>query len=183
MFEISPSAVQIEEDWFSGGSSFWGYGLWLFNLASNFFTLLILNLLLGKTLDKMVYHSYQNKSIVLATGVGYLFGVPLLAAYCLFTLLGLPFGLLLLAVLVLSLWLGNGLAALLLAHYLNSRNLHSWNFWTLLLLSLAMVTVMDLLVLIPVFGLLVYLLILAVTYGVLLLFIWDTQLKDRVLIR
>lgn len=175
--------MQIEDDWFSGGTSFWGYGLWLVNLLVNFFTLILMHLLLRKTLEHMVGHRYENKLRVLVAGVGYLIGIPILAAFCVFSILGIPFGLLLLAAFILSLWLGNCLAALLITHYLNSINVQSWNFWTIILLSLAIVTIMDLLVLFPVLGALGYLAILAITYGITLIFLWDTQLQKRLLIQ
>ena len=183
MLEEGWLLLQIEDDWFSGGSSFWGYGLWLFNLLVNFFTLILLHLLLRKTLGQMVGHTYANKFRVLVTGVSYLFGIPILAAFCVFRILGIPFGLLLLAAFILSLWLGNCLAALLITHYLNSRNVQTWNFWTIILLSLAIVTIIDLLVLFPVLGTLGYLAIIAITYGITLIFLWDTQLWKYQLIQ
>ena len=174
--------VQLEDDWFSNGSAFWGYGLWLFNLLVNFFTLIAIHLLLRKSLEQMVKHTYESKFRVLAVGVGYLLGIPLLALFCLFSFLGIPFGLVLLVGFILSLWLGNCLAALLLTHYLNAFNVSSWNFWTVILLSLAIVTIIDLLVLFPVLGLIGYLFILTITYGITLLFVWDTKLQIRQLI-
>ncbi len=180
--EAGSLIVQIEDDWFSGGSAFWGYGLWLINLLVNFFTLIVLHFLFGKTLEQIVNHPYESSIKVLAVGSIFLIGLPLLAAFCLISITGIPFGLLLLAVFLLSLWLGNSLAALLITYYLNSRNVYPWNFWTVILLSLAIVTVVDLLVLFPVLGVMVYLFILALTYGISLLFIWDTQLQKRQLI-
>ena len=182
MPEVGSLIMQIEEDWFSRGSAFWGYGLWLFNLLVNFFTLIVLHLLLRKTLEQMVNHTYEGRIRILAAGAGYLLGIPLLAAFCLISLLGIPFGLLLLVLFVLSLWLGNCLAALLVTHYLNANNVNPWNFWTVILLSLAIVTIIDLLVLFPILGIIGYLFILAVTYGITLLFIWDTQLQKGQLI-
>ena len=178
----SDPLLQIEADWFGRGSAFWGYGLWLFNLLVNFLTLLVLHLLLRKTLIKMVTHTYESWLKILATGLGYLLGIPVIAAFCLVSILGIPFGLLLLVVFILSIWWGNCLAALLLTHYLNSRNVDSWNFWTIVLLSLAIVTIMDLLLLFPLLGAIGYAFVLVVTYGILLLYAWDSQLKNRVLI-
>ncbi len=174
--------VQLEDDWFSRGSAFWGYGLWLFNLLVNFFTLIALHLLLRKTLEQMVKHSYKSNFRVMTAGVGYLLGIPIIIAFCLLSVLGIPFGLVLLVTFILSLWLGNCLAALLVTHYLNATNVSSWNFWTIILLSLAIVTVIDLMVLFPVLGLIGYFFILALTYGITLVFIWDTQLRNRQLI-
>ena len=169
--------LQMQDDWFGRGSAFWGYGLWLFNLLVNFLTLLVLHLLLRKTLIKMVTHTYESRFKILATGLGYLFGIPVIAAFCLVSILGIPSGVLLLMVFVLSLWCGNCLAALLVTHYLNSRNVDSWNFWTIILLSLAMVTIMDLILLFPLLGAIGYALVLVVAYGITVLYVWDNREK------
>ena len=182
MLELDSLFIQLEDDWFSRGSSFWGYGLWLFNLLVNFFTLIVLHLLLRKTLEQMINHSYVSKFRILVTGTAYLLGIPLLAGFCLISVLGIPFGLLLLVVFILSVWLGNSLAALLITHYLNARNTDPWSFWTVILLSLAIVTIIDLLVLFPILGIIAYLLILVITYGITLLFVWDTRLQNHKLI-
>ena len=182
MVEAGSLIVQIEEDWFSRGSAFWGYGLWLINLLVNFFALIILHLLFGKTLEQIANHPSESRIKVLAVGSIFLFGLPVLAAFCLISILGIPFGVLLLVIFVLSLWLGNSLAALLITYYLNARNVNPWNFWTIILLSLAIVTVVDLLILFPLLGVIVYLFILAFTYGICIQFIWDTQLQKRQLI-
>ncbi|MCX2720771.1 hypothetical protein [Lentiprolixibacter aurantiacus] len=70
------------------------------------------------------------------------------------------------------------LTALLLTHYLNSLNKYSRNSRTIVLLSQAIVAMVYVQVLLPVPGIIAYLLILAVTYGITLLFIRDTQLQN-----
>ena len=137
--------LQEAENWFSRGRSFWGYG---------FFA-------------KVSRLAGGNPLRTLGMGLVYLVGLPLIAVYGLLTLLGLPFTLLLLFVFVLSLWLGDCLAALLVCHFLNSRNERSWNFWTVVLLSLGVVVVLDLLLFFPVLGVLFYLAVLAYTFGTL----------------
>lgn len=173
------TVVQIEEDWFSRGSAFWGYGLWLFNLLVNFVVLLVLQLFLKDSLQGIVRRSYGNTYKVIGAGLIYLFGIPLIAVFSILSVLGLPFGILLLLVFVLSLWFGDCLAALLLTHYLNSRNEQSWSFWTLILLSLAIVTIIDLAILFPIIGVLGYLVLLAITFGMLTLFFWESCLNTH----
>ncbi|MBT8210152.1 MAG: hypothetical protein KJP14_06450 [Eudoraea sp.] len=158
--------AQIEENWFSRGSAFWGYGLWFLNVIVHFFTLLLLNTLLGEFLARSVGRYKGNGWKTFGHGLAYLIGIPVLIVYCLATMLSIPFGLLLLATYLISIWLGDCLAALLLCHLLNSRNERSWSFWTIVLLSLGIVITIDLLVFFPVLGILIYIVILAFTYGV-----------------
>ena len=157
---------QIEENWFSRGSAFWGYGLWLFNVIVHFLMLLLLNALLGEFLTRSV-GNYKGDSLkTFGIGMAFLVGIPVLIVYCLATMLSIPFALLLLATYLLSIWLGDCLAALLLCHLLNSRNEQPWNFWTIVLLSLGIVIIIDLLIFFPVLGILIYMVILAFTYGI-----------------
>ncbi|MBT8179281.1 MAG: hypothetical protein HKP60_09210, partial [Eudoraea sp.] len=158
--------AQIEENWFSRGSAFWGYGLWFLNVIVHFFTLLLLNTLLGEFLARSVGKFKGNRWKTFGPGLAYLIGIPVLIVYCLATMLSIPFGLLLLATYLISIWLGDCLAALLLCHLLNSRNERSWSYWTIVLLSLGIVITIDLLVFFPVLGILIYIVILAFTYGV-----------------
>ena len=158
--------AQMEENWFSRGSAFWGYGLWFFNVIAHFFMLLLLNTLLRDFLARSVGNYKGDGLKTLGLGLAYLIGIPVLIVYSLATVLSISFGLLLLATYLISIWLGDCLAALLLCHFLNSRNERSWSFWTIVLLSLGIVITIDLLVFFPVLGILIYILILAFTYGV-----------------
>ncbi len=167
MGQRSPPLLQDSENWFSRGSSFWGYGLWGIQLLSHFLTLLIVNVLFGRFFAKAIVQVESTPLKIFGRGLIYLFGVPFLVIYSIGTLLGLPFGLLLLFVYVLSLWLGDCIAALLLCYFLNSGNERSWNFWTLVLLSLGMVVVLELLLFFPVLGIPLYMVILAYTFGTL----------------
>ncbi len=158
---------QTGENWFSRGSAFWGYGLWFFNVMVHFLMLVLLNKFLGDFLARSVAH-YKGSAIqTFGQGLLYLVGIPMLIVYSLATMLGFPFGLLLLAFYLLSIWLGDCLAALLICHLLNTRNEPSWNYWTIVMLSLGIVIIIDLLIFIPVLGILIYIGILAYTYGVL----------------
>lgn len=159
--------IQEAENWFSRGSSFWGYGFWFFQVLSHFLTILVLNSLFGKFFAKVNRLAGGNPLRTLGMGLLYLIGLPLIASYSLLALLGLPFAILLLLLFVLSLWLGDCLAALLACHFLNSRNERSWNFWTVVLLSLGVVVVLDLLLFFPILGILLYLAVLAYTFGTL----------------
>ena len=160
-------SLQEAENWFSGGSSFWGYGIWWFRVLSHFLAILVLNFLFGKFFAKVDGQNGGNASKTFGWGLVYLLGLPLIAAYSLFTLFGLPFGILLLLGYVLSIWLGDCLAALLVCHFLNTRNEHSWNFWTIVMLSLGGVVILDLLLFFPVLGVVCYLLVLTFTFGTL----------------
>ncbi len=171
------SGVQIDEDWFSRGSAFWGYGLWIFNVVTHFLMLVLLNTLLGEFLALNVDNFKGDHLKTLGQGLVYLIAVPVLAVYCVVTILGFPFGLLLLATYLLSIWLGDCLAALLFCHLLNSRNERSWNFWTIVLLSLGIVIAIDLLILFPVLGILTYTAIIAYTYGIYFNLVKQTYLK------
>ncbi len=167
-FSESPGylATQMEENWFSRGRAFWGYGLWFFNVMAHFFMLLVLNRLLERFFAQAAGNYRGNGTKAFIQGLIYLIGIPMLVVYCLATILSIPFGLLLLVVYLLSIWLGDCLAALLLCHLLNSRNERSWNFWTIVMLSLGIVIAIDLLIFFPVLGILIYIVILAFTYGI-----------------
>ncbi len=157
-----------EEHQFSWG--FFGIaalGFWIFYILSAFLIIALFNALFKNWFSKAV--TYVNKDLLkgLGYGIAYLIGVPLLILITFMIVIGIPIGLLLTVLYLFSLLFGHLVVALLIAHYLNSRNEKSWNFWTLVSLALAIAIIIRLITFLPFLGGVISFLIIAVGYGVL----------------
>ena len=150
-------------------------GLWIFYLFSAFLVLLLLNLAFGNLFSKAVVNF--DKAILKSFGYGliYLFGVPLLIVITFVIIIGIPIGLFLSGFYLFSILFGHLVSALLISHYLHNRSNTSWNFWTVVFLALGIAAVIRLLTLIPVLGIVISVLVIALGYGILAL----TLLQNR----
>ncbi|MBQ4819678.1 polymer-forming cytoskeletal protein [Aquimarina sp. MMG016] len=151
----------------------WGFfgaaalSFWFFYILSVFLVLLILNLLFKNLFSKAV--AYLDKEVLKSLGYGmaYLIGIPLVIIITFIILIGIPIGLLLTSLYLFSLLFGHLVVALLIVHYLDKRNDKPWNFWTVVLLALAIAMVIRLITFIPILGGIISLLIIAIAYGAL----------------
>ena len=162
------------------GVSWEGLGLatlwfWIFYVISAFLILLLLNWAFGNVFRKATDQPEDFFWKGFGYGLIYLIGVPILVVSCFVILVGIPIGLFILAFYVFSIFFGHLVAAVMTAHYVNRKRNGALSFWGIVFLSLGIAVVLRLFTVIPILGWLISLVVLAITYGVLLV----TFLSDR----
>ncbi|MCK0145388.1 hypothetical protein MWU78_07030 [Arenibacter sp. F26102] len=145
-------------------------------VLSAFVILLLLNWAFGKLFLKASQHF--RKDLLKGTGYGliYLFGMPLIILFTFLLIIGIPISLFLLSVYGFSILFGHLVASLLITHYLDKNR--QWKFWQIVFISLGIGILLRLITLIPFLGTLVSILVIALSYGVLLL-VFIQQRKNK----
>lgn len=140
----------------------------IFCVLSAFLIILILNLIFRKWFSQAAIQLNRSVAKNLGYGFLYLFGFPFLILLTFIIIIGIPIGIIFLFIYLLSLLLGNLISALLITHYLNQKNIVSWNFWIISFIALLITILLHTLTLIPILGVIISLFIIALSYGVLI---------------
>ncbi|MBT8188372.1 MAG: polymer-forming cytoskeletal protein [Croceitalea sp.] len=153
---------------------------WIFYVLSAFLGILVFHALFRHSFENAAEGLENNLLKSFGYGLIYLVGIPLLILIALLMLIGLKLGLFATAVFVFSLLFGHAVASILIAYYLRSRYSKAWEFWPITFVALAAVIVLRLLTIIPYAGILVSVVVLAITYGALTLQIFRAK-KERLI--
>ncbi|MBT8237115.1 MAG: polymer-forming cytoskeletal protein [Croceitalea sp.] len=153
---------------------------WIFYVLSAFLGILVFHALFRHSFENAAEGLENNLLKSFGYGLIYLVGIPLLILIALLMLIGLKLGLFATAIFVFSLLFGHAIASILIAYYLSSRYNKAWEFWPITFVALAAVIVMRLLTIIPYAGILVSVVVLAITYGALTLQIFRAK-KERLI--
>jgi len=118
-----------------------------------------------------MHNGLIDNNVINSLGYGliYLFGLPLLIFICFLILIGIPMGLLLGSFYLFSILVGHLVVALLISHYLNKKNQNSWGIWMLSFVALGIAIVLRLVTFIPFLGTIISIIIIAISYGLIVL--------------
>ena len=153
--------------------------LWLFYVLSAFLVILVLHALFRNAFSNAIEGLEHKLLKSFGFGLIYLIGIPLLILIAFLMIIGIPLGLFVTLVFVFSLFFGHWVAALLVAYYLKNRYDRNWGFWNVTFLALLCAVVLRLLSMIPYAGILLSVVVLAITYGALTLQIFRAK-KQRI---
>lgn len=143
--------------------------LWAYYILSAFLVILVLHALFRNAFISAVEGLENNLLKSFGFGLIYLFGIPLLILIAFLILIGIPLGLFATVVFLFSLLFGHLVAALLVAYYLKNRKEKNWGFWRVTFLAVFIAVILRLLTIIPFAGILISVVILAISYGALTL--------------
>ncbi|NAS12263.1 polymer-forming cytoskeletal protein [Poritiphilus flavus] len=150
-------------------------GFWIFYVLSAFLILLLLNWVFKKLFANAIKSLDEEFWKGLGYGLIYLLGIPILIALTFVIIIGIPIGLFVLVLFLFSLVFGHLVAASLFTHYWNHRVQANWGFWRLVFLALGIAILFRLLTLIPFLGVLISIVLLAVSYGAIILTIFPKK--------
>lgn len=140
---------------------------WLKYLLTALLGILVFHALFKHAFSTAVEGIENNWLKSFGFGLLYLIGIPLLIIVGLLITIGVPLGLFAAAVFVFSLLFGQLIAGILLAYYVRHKKDMNWGFWPVTFIALGFVLLMRLLATIPYVGIVVSVVILAITYGAL----------------
>jgi cytoskeletal protein CcmA (bactofilin family) len=149
--------------------------MWLFYILSSFLVILVLHALFKDAFSNAVADLDHHWLKHFGIGLIYLIGIPIAILIAFLLVIGIPLGLFTAAVFIFSLLLGHMVAALLLAYYLRNKKDKAWGFWAVTLLALLFVIVLRALTMIPFAGIVLSIVVLAITYGALTLKVVNTK--------
>ena len=141
--------------------------MWLFYILSSFLVILVLHALFKDAFSNAVGDLDHHWLKHFGVGLIYLIGIPIAILIAFLMIIGIPLGLFTAAVFIFSLLLGHMVAALLLAYYLRNKKDKAWGFWAVTLMALLFVVVLRALTMIPYAGIVLSIVVLAITYGAL----------------
>ncbi|WP_445386163.1 hypothetical protein ACT6NV_04990 [Robiginitalea sp. IMCC44478] len=149
--------------------------MWLFYILSSFLVILVLHALFKDAFSNAVGDLDHHWLKHFGVGLIYLIGIPIAILIAFLLIIGIPLGLFTAAVFIFSLLLGHMVAALLLAYYLRNKKDKAWGFWMVTLIALLFVIVLRALTMIPYAGILLSIVVLAITYGALTMKVINTK--------
>ena len=159
------------------GFGFATLGFWLFYVVSAFLVLLILNWAFGNVLKQAVHGVEDTFWKAFGYGFIYLIGLPIIIVCSFLILVGIPIGIFLLAFYAFSIFFGHLVAALMMAYYINRKRTSQLSFWGIVFFALGIAILLRLLTVIPIIGWLISVVVLAASYGLLL--VAFVSLKQR----
>jgi len=142
---------------------------WGFYIMSAFLAILFLHALFRNTFSNAAEGLESNWLKSFGFGLIYLIGIPLAIIIALLITIGIPIGLFVTTIFIFSLLFGHYIAALMLVYYLKHKKEKQWGFWSITLLALLCAILLRLLTMIPLVGILLSVVVLAITYGALTL--------------
>jgi len=152
---------------------------WLIFILSAFLAILVFHALFRNAFSNTV--EILEDKLLKSFGVGllYLIGVPVAILLAFIITIGVKLGLFAAAVFVFSLLFGQIVAAILIAYYLRNRTDKNWGFWPVTLVALTIAILLRLVGMIPYAGIVIAIIIIAVTYGALALQVFRAK-KQRI---
>jgi uncharacterized glyoxalase superfamily protein PhnB len=143
--------------------------LWMFYILSSLLAILFLHALFRNTFSNAAEGLENNWLKNFGIGLIYLIGIPLAIIIALLIIIGIPLGLFITTIFIFSLLFGHYIAALMLVYYFKHKKEKQWGFWSITLLALLCTILLRLLTMIPFAGILLSVVVLAITYGALTL--------------
>ena len=152
---------------------------WGIFILSAFLTILVFHALFRNAFSNTV--EVLEDKLVKSFGFGllYLIGVPVAILLAFIITIGVKLGLFAAAVYVFSLLFGQIVAAILIAYYFRNRKDKEWGFWPITLVALTIAILLRLVGMIPYAGIVIAIVIIAVTYGALMLQVFRAK-KQRI---
>ncbi len=151
--------------------------LWMYYILSAFLVILVLHALFRNAFSTAVDGLENNWLKSFGVGLIYLIGIPLLIIVALLMIIGIPLGLFATVIFLFSLLFGHLIAALLVAYYFKHKKEKDWGFWSITFLALLCAILLRLFTIIPFVGILISVVILAITYGALTLKVLGSKKK------
>ena len=142
---------------------------WIFYILSALLVLLLLNAIFQRLFASSIKKLQGEFWKGFGYGLIYLFGIPLLIVFAFLIIIGIPISLFLLTLYLFSILFGHLVAALLIVHYVNQTKNGDWGFWKIVLMALGVAIVLRILTLIPFLGILFSIVLLAVSYGLVII--------------
>ena len=143
--------------------------LWGAYILSAFLAILFLHALFRNTFSSAAEGLENHWLKSFGFGLIYLIGIPLAVIVALLIAIGIPLGLFITTIFIFSLLFGHYMASLLLVYYIKHKKEKQWSFWTATFLALLFVIMLRLVTMIPYAGILISVVLLAITYGALTL--------------
>jgi hypothetical protein len=143
--------------------------LWGAYLLSAFLAILFLHALFRNTFSSAAEGLENHWLKSFGFGLIYLIGIPLAVIVALLIAIGIPLGLFITTIFIFSLLFGHYMASLLLVYFIKHKKEKQWSFWTATFLALLFVIMLRLITMIPYAGILISVVLLAITYGALTL--------------
>lgn len=143
--------------------------LWGAYILSAFLAILFLHALFRNTFSSAAEGLENHWLKSFGFGLIYLIGIPLAVIVALLITIGIPLGLFITTIFIFSLLFGHYMASLLLVYYIKHKKEKQWSFWTATFLALLFVIMLRLVTMIPYAGILISVVLLAITYGALTL--------------
>ena len=143
--------------------------LWGAYILSAFLAILFLHALFRNTFSSAAEGLENHWLKSFGFGLIYLIGIPLAVIVALLITIGIPLGLFITTIFIFSLLFGHYMASLLLVYYIKHKQEKQWSFWTATFLALLFVIMLRLVTMIPYAGILISVVLLAITYGALTL--------------
>lgn len=143
--------------------------LWIVYILSAFLGILFLHALFRNTFSSAAEGLENHWLKSFGFGLIYLIGIPLAVIIALLITIGIPLGLFITTIFIFSLLFGHYMASLLLVYYIKHKKEKQWSFWTATFLALFFVIVLRFITMIPYAGILISVVVLAITYGALTL--------------
>lgn len=152
---------------------------WLIYILSAFLAILVFHALFRNAFSSAVEGIEDRLLKSFGFGLLYLIGIPLAILLAFLITIGVKLGLFAAAVFVFSLVFGQIVAAILIAYYLRDRKDKDWGFWPVTFVALIIAILLRLVGMIPYAGIVIAIIILAVTYGALTLQVFRAR-KQRI---
>lgn len=152
---------------------------WVIYILSAFLGILVFHALFRNGYSRVVEVIENNALKSFGFGLIYLIGIPVAILLSFITIIGLRLGLLAAAVFIFSLVFGQIIAAILIAYYLRNRKESNWGFWTITFVALGSAVLLRLLGMIPYAGIVLAIVILAITYGAMTLLVFRARRQPK----
>jgi len=143
--------------------------LWGIYILSAFLAILFLHALFRNTFSSAAEGLEGKWLKSFGFGLIYLIGIPLAVIIALLIAIGIPISLFITTIFIFSLLFGHYIAALMLVYYFKHKKEKKWGFWSVTLLALLCTILLRLFTMIPWAGILLSVVVLAITYGALTL--------------
>jgi len=142
---------------------------WGLYILTAFLAILFLHALFRNTFSSVAEGFGNNWLKSFGFGLIYLIGIPLVIIIALLIVIGVPIGLFITTIFIFSLLFGHYIAAIMLVYYLKHKREKAWGFWGITSLALICAIILRLITMIPWVGILLTVVVLAITYGALTL--------------
>lgn len=149
--------------------------LWGGYILSAFLAILFLHTLFRNTFPNAAEGLEGKWLKSFGFGLIYLVGIPLAVIIALLIAIGIPLSLFITAIFIFSLLFGHYIASLMVVYYFKHKKEKKWGFWSITLLALACTILLRLITMIPWVGILISVVVLAITYGALTLTAFRTK--------
>lgn len=144
--------------------------LWISYILSALLVIIVVHALFKNSFSGAA-EGIKRRNLLKSFGFGliYLIGIPLMIVLTFLIAVGIPLGLFAAAVFVFSLLFGHMVASLLIVYFMRQKNNKNWSFWNITFLALLCTVVLRIITMVPYAGIVLSIVLLAITYGALTL--------------